>query len=962
MGKLVMFENGMQVDFLVEKESFEGVQRVAKTVAGDIFQIVDASVEIADSVEKLSKKTAVLMATCGKSTILSELEKKGKIALSDIEGKREVYKYQFVSNPFSDRDDIENLLVIAGSDKRGTIYGMFHLSELCGVSPLIYFGDAVPAKKSELSITIPDGYVSKEPSVEFRGFFINDEWPAFGNWATDTFGGVNAKAYEKIFELVLRLKGNYLWPAMWNSSFSEEGPGIENAHLADVYGVVMGTSHHEPMCRAGLEWQNQYKKYGDDSSWNFISNKEAVAKFWEDGIIRNKDFENVITIGMRGENDSKLMPEDATLKDNIEVVKNAIRAQLAILKKYNLENTPLMIAIYKEVEDYYYGDDTCEGLKDWKELENVIFLLSDDNFGNLRNLPDEETILHKGGFGMYYHFDYHGAPISYEWTNCNKIAKIWEQMTQAYEFGVRKMWIVNVGDLKEMEYPLSFFMNLAYDFEAYGSSQVNKTDVFAKDWLDVQFGEKIKDETKEKILKVLNGYIKWNHARTPETMNETIYHPTHYNEGERVLAEVDDILKTSYELFDELEGDALTTYGSMIGYAASASLNLVSAWVKTGMNYELANRGVIRANDYADEIENCINEDIRLVDSFHKMNGGKWNHCLASAHTGFKNWDDWNWTYPIVRRVHPIHGPKAVIGFRGSDEYHLGTHWADNVVLRNDDLTRPDGTKAILDFDSRGDMSYSYEIEIEDDIIYCDKPSGRVEFEKSGHDVVTFFAHKDKFSGEKEVKARVFVTFDNGQKSVTHMVIVAKGDEKYSKKGYFVESQGYCSILAEHYIEKKDVEGACFEVIKDLGREHDAIKALPMNSCFNDVKSAPFVKYGVIAKESGEYNLSFYLLSRNPAKKGQHESFFVAVNDKEAIKVNGVPEGFYTEWMDLNWANGVLDKARVVNVKVSLDKGENVITVYAGEPSFAFEKLVVYSEDAKMKDSYFGPEESYVVK
>lgn len=279
--------------FLAESTCFEGVRMIADTVAEDIEIVSGVKPEIRNDLAACKAERIILMATIGKSALLEKLETEGKLSLALIRGKREVYLMQQIVSPFAEAAGVKELLVIAGSDKRGTIYGMFRLSELCGVSPLVYFGDAVPEKNEEPSIDLSEPVISKEPSVRYRGFFINDEWPAFGNWCTDTFGGINAKAYRKIFELLLRLKGNYMWPAMWNSSFSEDGPGLANAELADALGVVMGLSHHEPMCRAGVEWQRKYRDYGTDSTWSFVSNSEAITKFWEDGILRNKSFENV---------------------------------------------------------------------------------------------------------------------------------------------------------------------------------------------------------------------------------------------------------------------------------------------------------------------------------------------------------------------------------------------------------------------------------------------------------------------------------------------------------------------------------------------------------------------------------------------------------------------------------------------------------------------------------------------
>lgn len=270
------------------------------------------------------------------------------------------------------------------------MYGLYHISELIGVSPWVYWGDVAPEKRSNLVISENKLKVtSKEPSVKYRGIFLNDEWPSMGTWATNKFGGFNEELYDKVFELILRLKGNYLWPAMWSTTFSEDGKSIPiaNAQLADKYGIVMGTSHHEPMFRAGLEWQNVYKNYGTSNLWDFSENKDAITKFWEDGVLRNKDYENLVTLGMRGESDS---PLKGGMEENINLLKDVITTQKKLLEKHDFGDTPKVLTIYKEVEEYWNGSNTVEGLKDWDELDDVTIMFADDNFGNVRTLPTQE--------------------------------------------------------------------------------------------------------------------------------------------------------------------------------------------------------------------------------------------------------------------------------------------------------------------------------------------------------------------------------------------------------------------------------------------------------------------------------------------------------------------------------------------------------------------------------------------
>ncbi len=481
-GRAKSGKNNSSVWFVSGSGEFSGVNKIAAKVRKDVERVTGAlpnQVEWSESgSEKLvsGAENFVIYGTVGKSAIISALAEKGIINLDNVKGKREVYSFTVVK-----KTDIPGLekpaLIIAGSDKRGTIYGLFHLSELMGVSALVDWAGVLPAHKDRVVLTEKDNFVSKEPSVKYRGFFINDEWPAFGNWTMHNYGGFNAKMYEHVFELLLRMKGNYLWPAMWSARFSEDGPGLLNAELADEYGVIMGASHHEPCCRNGEEYKYLRGKdsiYGD--AWNFRANREGITRFWEDGLKRSGKFESVITVGMRGEADTAILGKNATLKDNIDLLRDVLKTQNGLIKKYvnaDLDKVPRMLALYKEVEPYFYGDKDTKGLMGDPELDGVTLMLCEDNHGHLRTVPTEEMRNHKGGYGMYFHFDYHGWPYSYEWANTNSLSEVKEQMCAAYEFGIRELWIVNVGDIFSNEFPLSYFLNLAYDYEKY--SDLNYT-------------------------------------------------------------------------------------------------------------------------------------------------------------------------------------------------------------------------------------------------------------------------------------------------------------------------------------------------------------------------------------------------------------------------------------------------------------------------------------------------------
>lgn len=956
-----LFQNGNLAEIHLEKTALNGLERVANTMADDIALVTGLDPIIRNDITECSSQNVIIIATINNSSLLNTWEKEGKINLSDIRDKTEVYLMKIIDEPFQNNPTTKKALVILGSDKRGTIYGIFHLSEMCGVSPLIFWGDARPEPKDEILISISSKILSKEPSIKYRGFFINDEWPAFGKWCVEKFGGVNANAYEKVFELLLRLKGNYLWPAMWKTSFWEDGPELENARLADEYGVIIGTSHHEPLCRAGVEWQNQYKQYTHDSSWSFITNSEAITQFWKDGLQRSKDFENIITIGMRGENDSKLLGENASLQDNIDVLKKAIVTQNQLIKSNinkNLKEIPRMLAIYKEVEDYYFGDNNCDGLRGWSEIDDVILLLSDDNYGNLRSIPSLTDTPHPGGYGLYYHFDYHGAPISYEWLNCTNLVKVWDQLTTAYEHGVREIWIVNVGDIKGNEYPLNYFMDLAYDFDKWGTQITNSADLYTTAWIDTQFGSLLTSKQKENIAEILFGYTKWNAARKPESLNEGVYQNS-YHECDIVWQEASELIEKAINLRNQMPDIYLPAYDSMIFYPAVASLNILLMNIEAGLNHILAKRGSIAANQYIQSTKNRIFADQRYINEFHSMLNGKWNHMMDSAHNGFHTWDDNNWTYPTLQEVMAIPTSKIIVSFRGDNAYNLGQHWQDREPICNSEFTRPDINEIILDIDSRSDVDFSYEIQCEKPWLSYSNMHGQVKVNESARANIIISCDRTYLSGEDFAEIVVLFDFINGDKKRAIVVVKAGNPNVDQYHGSFIECQDYICIEAEHFESKTDIDGNGWKVIPRLGRSGSAIKSFPVSQNWLTQDEKPFVQYSCIARQEGEYLLSFYLSPRNPMQKGNKIKCCYSINDNEQQILVVVSDKYYAEWFDSEWSFGVMNNSRIVKTTVHLKKGKNIIRFYATEPNVILEQIVLNPRNHELSKTQLAPRESY---
>ena len=468
-GAFTLSEAGKSSPLFVGSEDYPGVMLVAKLLQTDIRNVTNAEPSLSKiSSDKIPEaKEIVLIGTLGKNSLIDQLVEDKKLDVKDIEGKWETFLIQVVKNPFP---NVDHALVITGSDKRGTIYGMFDLSEKMGVSPWYWWAD-VPIKKKDNVYVLPVGYTTGEPKVKYRGIFLNDEAPALSGWAKEKFGGLNHEFYEHVFELILRLKGNYLWPAMWDNNFDDDDS--LNQKLADEYGVVMGTSHHEPMMRSWKEWQ----KYGH-GDWNYQTNDSTLREYWREGIERMNSYESIVTLGMRGNGD-----EAMSQTSNIGLLERIISDQRKILADVtgkDVTTIPQVWALYKEVQEYYD--------KGMRVPDDVTLLLCDDNWGNIRKLPKLTAKPRKGGYGIYYHFDYVGGPRNYKWLNTNQIERTWEQMRLAYEYGAERIWIVNVGDLKPMEFPISFFLDYAWNPEKYSAESLPE---YYKSWADGTIRRKI---------------------------------------------------------------------------------------------------------------------------------------------------------------------------------------------------------------------------------------------------------------------------------------------------------------------------------------------------------------------------------------------------------------------------------------------------------------------------------------
>jgi hypothetical protein len=584
-----------------------GVLRTIRDVQADISHVTGQEPAMLTDAPQ-GRQPVVLIGTLGHSALIDKLVQGGKLDVGNLAGRWETFVVQTIANPLP---GVASALVVAGSDKRGTIYGLYDLSAQMGVSPWTWWAD-VPVPHQKNLYVAAGRHTLGEPKVKYRGIFLNDEAPALSGWAKEKFGGINSKMYEHVFELILRLKGNYLWPAMWGNAFNDDDKASPG--LADTYGIVMGTSHHEPMQRAQQEW----KRYGK-GPWNYQTNAPVLQEFWRQGIKNMGSHESIVTIGMRGDGD-----EPMSEGSNIKLLEKIVADQRQILAEEThkpADQTPQVWALYKEVQDYYD--------KGMRVPDDVTLLLCDDNWGNLRKLPKLGDQPRRGGYGIYYHFDYVGGPRNYKWLNTNPLPRIWEQMHLAHAYGANQIWVVNVGDLKPMELPISFFLDYAWNPDALPADGVA---AYTERWASQQFGPKYAVD----IADILAKYAKYNARRKPELLDANTYSLA-TGEWARVVAEYNALATRAEAINQKLPAAARDAYFELVLHPVLACANLNELYYTVAQNREAAKASQPTTNALAEKAKALYAKDAEIKQRYHALAGGKWNHLMDQTHIADDN-------------------------------------------------------------------------------------------------------------------------------------------------------------------------------------------------------------------------------------------------------------------------------------------------------------------------------------
>jgi len=915
-GSFPLSERGKSSSIYASETDFQGVKHTLKNFQTDIQSVTKAKPNILHTGTP-KEKNVVLVGTIGKNSLIDKLIAQKRIDVSGIKGKWETHLIQVIENPFP---GVEKALVILGSDKRGTIYGIYDLSAQIGVSPWYYWAD-VPVKEHSAIYVLPGKHSKGEPKVKFRGIFINDEAPALSGWSKEKFGGFNHKFYEKVFELILRLKGNYLWPAMWGSAFYDDDP--LNAKLANEYGIVIGTSHHEPMMRAHDEWRRV-----SGGAWNYNTNAEKLKDFWRQGIKRMGENESVVTVGMRGDGD-----EPMTEGSNIALLEKIVKDQREIIKEVtgkNPEETPQLWALYKEVQDYYD--------KGMRVPEDVTLLLCDDNWGNIRKLPKLNEAPRKGGYGIYYHYDYVGGPRNYKWLNTNPITKVWEQMHLAYQYKVDRLWLVNVGDIKPMEFPIEFFLDYAWDPDKW---PVERLGEYTRLWASREFGTKYAQE----IANIISKYTKYNSRRKPELLSPETYSITNYAEAERVLAEWQDIEDKAEKIYSSLPKAYKDAFFQLVLHPVKACSNLNLLYITVAKNRQSAKQGRANTNELADLAEGLFAKDAEISRYYNlEMANGKWNHMMDQTHIGYTYWQQPEKNaMPEVQRIQIPSDAQIGVAIEGSDEW-----WPESkkeAILP--DFTEQLNQKYYIDIFNKGSKSFNYVIKTESPWLIINSRNGKVEKEER---VWISIDWKKVPEGVHDVPVHI-----SGPNDKT-ISVTARLVKPTVSSVNFLANDGYISVEALHYTNAIG-DRIKWKTLPDYGRTLSGITPFPVTSPRQQIASeSPRLEYEVFVPEAKEIELHTYVSPTIDFKNTDGLKFAVSFDDEEPqIQTLNLDKS------QKDWNKAVADNIWILRSKHFIkNPGRHTLKFWMIDPGVVTQKFVI--DLGGLKPSYLGPPETAMKK
>ncbi|KKP06738.1 hypothetical protein THAR02_01123 [Trichoderma harzianum] len=955
--KVVTFEPGdgfsiVGAEIFVDEQDYEGVHIAANNLSQDFTKVTGQRCNpiVKTRPSAPPARSCIVIGSLTKSPLIQQLKEQGKIDPSQIEGKWESWITTVVHEPFDGYDDA---LVIAGSDKRGTIFGTYSLSEQIGVSPWHWWAD-VPPKKQQQIYALPVTTSNGEPSVKYRGIFINDECPGMDSWVHEKFGPTfDANLYHYIFELLLRLKANFMWPAMWRGypypgrSFFVDDP--KNQELADTYGIVMGTSHHEPMQRAMNEWSTTQP----GGTWNWDTNKEKVTQYFEEGAERAVPYESYFTMGMRGEGDVPM-----TGGDPVKILTEVLDVQRNIIKKnYGKEDGVLqLMALYKEVQGYYE--------KGLKIPDDVTLLFGDDNFGNLRRLPTEEENKRSGGSGFYYHFQYTGYPRCYRWINSNTLGKALHQLQLAHHRGADRIWIFNVGDLKPVEVPMSFAFDLAWDINSITATTLPQ---YFEHLATREFGEQYAG----RIAKSWHDFNKLVAIRKQDHIDASTFVIQKYHESDNIIARWRQLLGETEAIYSHIDEEHKSAFFQLVLHPVKATYIFTQVRVAQYTNQLFAKQRRNTTNTMLKKCIELLDADHDLFEEYNSISDGKWDLMLRQPHYGYgdtgaepsRNMIDGLCYVQTKEDSNPSvgHMGVAVEGIEGINPGHINedsdrTHPSRGGLEPGVTLPfiTPYGEQTrYFEVFHRGTKEFSWEARPQYKWIKLSQYQGHL---NPRDDDIRVIITIDWSEVPTDFDAKVIIEVIGTRDGYEQVHMTVRNSRVPADFEGFVEESGHLAIDAGNVVT------APYILHPALGRPIAGAVTLPLDYDFSKPDGIPFLRYPIYVfsqHDNTNLELQFNItLETEKTSRMQYDVRFdggpiktFRLTDDES-NADDVPRGWAGAVMDCVWKKG----HNLGTVK----KGSHTIEVRFRSQNICLEKLIFDLGD--LRYTYLGPPQSAYVK
>ncbi|WP_147678041.1 glycosyl hydrolase 115 family protein [Algibacter pacificus] len=957
--KFPIVENGTMASITIDEKDAKVVALASKILSNDVKQVSGKNMVI----NKKKAKYQIIAGTLGKSKYINQIVSKHNMDVSQIKNKWETYSIQVIKKP---SQNVEKALVIIGSDRRGTAYGLLEISRMIGVSPWEWWADVTPTKQENIVLNV-ENKIYGEPSVKYRGIFLNDEdwglqrWSAL-NYEPET-GDIGPKTYAKVFELLLRLRANTIWPAMHKCTKAfYHYP--QNKIVADDYAIVIGTSHAEPMlCNINAEWNHDIM--GD---YRYDTNSESIKTLFKKRAKETANFEGIYTLGMRGEHDSPMIVGEDDTQSQVKLLEQVITDQRKILKANSKKGVikPQAFVPYKEVLHYYQSGLNLP--------EDVSLVCTDDNYGYMRQLSNTKEQKRSGGAGVYYHTSYWGRPHDYLWLNSTNPVLMWEEMTKAYEFGSQNIWILNCGDIKPHEYNIELFLDMAWHIDAFKNNDAVKKHHI--NWSAREFG----NSNAEAITNLMFDYNQLAFQRRPEFMAWSQVEPvtksgktelTQYHYGDEVFKRIEahenliDQVKQLKQTIPSYRADA---FYQLVYYPIVGASNLNLKWLYSYKNEFVASQGRESAKDFASKSLEAYKTIKKETDYFNNtLQNGKWKHIMSMSPRHLPVFAEPTASIPLTEKHNTL--GIAIEGYQMEVNNEIINSYADvfpvfNAYTKN---------KYYMDVFLKGQGELEWELQPKADWIILSKASGKLDKNQLEARIWVTIDWDKVPQGENKKEAplghdyqlippsnKVNSAIDVITKNKTTTLGVSVFNPKFKDledyKG-FVEDKGFVSINAENYTRKTKGKEAEWTTFSGLGYTGNVSVALPRSATSETrveaiKQNSPVLEYDFYTFNFGEVDVFLQAVPTHAFNNNSGVRCAVAIDNAEPVIID-----FQTSGRSETWKQNVLKNASVKSVKQIVNtSGKHKLKIWMVDPGVMLDQILI--DLGGWKTSYAFPPET----